>query len=96
MNDRLAKSKQIVENANNRLNDLRNVLADQKAILQNLNKLAEELMPDFKNASLPNDLPEEYQKKYNDTLHEINDITNLLTKNVTSSKKQVKRQKNMV
>ncbi len=88
------KSQEMVDQQKEKLQALGNTLKEQRAILDNLQNMAQELFPQYKGIEKPSDLPPEYQKELNDTLHEIDSITHQMTKGNAPVKTH--KHKNMV
>ncbi len=97
MNKMCEESQQLVDRCRKKLEALGNKLEAQRATLRNLRRMAKELVPQYEDSQAPADLPPEYQKQLNDTLHDIDDITHMLTKTSTTVSRQKSRKpKNMV
>ncbi len=94
MNAFCEKSQDIVTKQTEKLQALKSTLNEQSSLLNNLQDMAQELFPQYKGVEKPADLPSEYQKKLNDTLHEIDSITHEMT--TASAPKKVHKVKNMV
>ncbi len=89
------QSQEIVDRCRKKLEALGNKLESQRATLRNLRRLAKELAPEYESVQVPSDLPPEYQKELNDTLHQIDAISYELNKGNMSTRKAPKM-KNMV
>ncbi len=96
MNNAITHSQELVDRSKKRLEELKNTLDGQRDMLSGLCKLAEELVPNYANSSLPENMTAEQQKQYNDVLHEINEINNTLSANAPKVSATAKLRKNMV
>ncbi len=96
MNNAVANSQEVVNRAKKRLEDLKSTLDGQREMLNDLCKVAEELVPNYANSSLPDNMSAEQQKQYNDTLHEIEAINQALSVNAPKASTSAKLHKNMV
>lgn len=75
MNEYCAESQEIVTRCRKKLDALANKLEVQRGTLRNLRRMAQELAPLMEGVGGPENMPPEYQKMLNDTLREIESIT---------------------
>lgn len=75
MDEYCAESQEVVTRCRKKLEALGNKLDVQRATLRNLRRMAKDLSPLMEGIKGPEDMPLEFQKQLNDTLREIEGIT---------------------